>query len=145
MATPFQVVMDCADPAALAAFWADALGYVVQPPPEGYETWDAFLDQMGVPEADRNKASAIVDPDGVGARVFFQRVPEAKVVKNRVHLDVNAGGPPGTEEQARLAAIDAAVDRLIGAGASIVERRTGDFGERFVVMQDPEGNEFCVQ
>ena len=144
MGAPFQVVMDCADPAVLAAFWAEALGYIVQPPPEGYDSWEAFLAQMGVPETDWNKASAIVDPDGVGPRVFFQRVPEGKVVKNRVHLDVQTDGPQ-TEEQERLAAIDATAKRLTALGATIVEPRTGDFGERFVVMQDPEGNEFCVQ
>ena len=134
MATGFQVTFDCAEPARLAEFWAGALGYVVQPPPEGFASWPAFLETIGVPETEWTSRSAVVDPDGRGPRLFFQRVPEPKAAKNRVHLDVNVGE----------AHVDAAVERLVAAGATKVED-VAEMGERWVVMTDPEGNEFCVQ
>ncbi len=84
MARDVQITFDCADPAALAAFWAEALGYRLQDPPGGFATWDEALEAMGVPPENRNDASAVVDPDGAGPRLFFQRVPEPKRVKNRV-------------------------------------------------------------
>ena len=90
MVREIQVTFDCGDPAALAEFWAAALGYVLQPPPPGFDSWDAALDAWGVPADRRNDRSALVDPDGAGPRVFFQRVPEGKTAKNRVHLDVRA-------------------------------------------------------
>lgn len=87
MARTVQITFDCADPGRLAAFWAEVLGYQVQEPPPGFATWDEALEAFGVPPERRNDASAVVDPDGTGPRIFFQRVPEAKVVKNRVHLE----------------------------------------------------------
>ena len=90
-----QITFDCADPAALAAFWAVALGYEPEGPPGGFASWDAALDAWGVPPALRNSRSAVVDPDGAGPRVFFQQVPEGKSAKNRVHLDVRAA--PGLQ------------------------------------------------
>jgi hypothetical protein len=144
MAIPIQVTFDCADPARLASFWAEALGYKLQDPPEGYASWPDFLTAIGVPEADWNKASAIVDPDGDRPRIYFQRVPESKVVKNRVHLDVNVGGGPGTPIDERRARVDSAVERLCDIGATKL-RPYEEHGEYWVVMQDPEGNEFCLQ
>ena len=144
MAVSVQVTFDCADPRRMAAFWADVLGYIVQPPPPGFETWEAFLTQRGVPEQDWNSASAIIDPDGRGPRIFFQRVPEGKTVKNRVHLDVNVGGESGTPDAERRPRVDAAVQRLIAAGATQV-RVAEERGEYWVVMQDLAGNEFCLQ
>jgi hypothetical protein len=76
MATKVQVVIDCADPARLAEFWGEALGYIIQPPPPGFDSWPAFLLSVGVPESEWTSASAVVDPDGVGPRFYFQRVPE---------------------------------------------------------------------
>jgi hypothetical protein len=142
MAYGFQVVFDCSDPARLAAFWASALGYHVQPPPDGFEDWATFLRSIGWAEEELDKASAVVDPDGSGPRIFFQRVPESKVVKNRVHLDINVSrtAPPG----AGRAKVDAEVERLIGEGATKL-RAMEELGEYWTVMQDPEGNEFCVQ
>jgi len=100
-AREIQVTFDCADPGALAEFWAVALGYQVQPPPPGFDTWDAALDAWGVPPDQRNERSAVVPPTGEpGPRLFFQRVPEGKVAKNRVHLDVRAA--PGVEGEARM-------------------------------------------
>ena len=144
MATSVQVVIDCADPDRLAHFWASALGYTLQAPPEGHASWEDFLRAAGVPEEEWNSASAIVDPDGVGPRIYFQRVPEPKTVKNRVHLDVNAGGGRGAPLEQRKVNVGAEVERLIGNGATqlrAVEQRD----EYWVVMHDPAGNEFCVQ
>jgi hypothetical protein len=93
-----QVTFDAADPAALAAFWAGALGYVADPPPEGFASWEAWATDQGIPEERWNDASAIVDPDGAGPRIFFQKVPEGKAAKNRVHLDVRTA--PGLDGDA---------------------------------------------
>lgn len=142
MATRVQVVIDCSDPDHLARFWAAALGYQLQSPPDGHESWDDFLRAMNIPEDEWNSASAIVDPDGNGPRLYFQRVPEAKSVKNRVHLDLNQGtGDTPAQERRRL--VDAAVERLTELGASEI-RRVEQRGEYWVTMSDPEGNEFCV-
>lgn len=142
MATPIQVVFDSADPAGLAAFWALALGYVTQPPPPDYDSWEDWAREMGIPEERWNDASALVDPDGVGPRIFFQKVPEGKTAKNRVHLDVNVGA--GLEPDQRRSAVDAEAGRLRVAGATIV-RQHEQRNEFWIVMQDPEGNEFCIQ
>jgi hypothetical protein len=144
MATPLQIVFDCADPASLGAFWADALGYVEQPPPEGFTSWVTFLDEIGVPADQRNSAYAVVDPDGSGPRIFFQKVPEGKTVKNRVHVDLNVGGERGTALEDRKTRIEAETERLVAAGASVVGPKS-ERGEYWVVMRDPEGNEFCLQ
>ncbi len=145
MATNVQIVFDCADPDRLATFWATALHYQLQPPPDGYASWEDLLREVGVPEERWGDASAVVDPDGAGPRVYFQRVPEGKVVKNRVHLDLNVGGGAATPLEERRAAVDAEVDRLVGEGATIMRPGWVQDGEYCVVMQDPEGNEFCVQ
>jgi catechol 2,3-dioxygenase-like lactoylglutathione lyase family enzyme len=144
VATRVQVVVDCADPAKLAEFWAAALGYRIPDPPGDFATWPDFLRAQGVPESEFNSASAVEDPDGVGPRIFFQQVPEPKAGKNRVHLDVDAGGGRGTPEEERAKRVDEAVEALIAVGATRVEERS-KMGERWVVMRDPEGNEFCVQ
>ena len=90
MATEFQVTFDSADPAAHAAFWAEAVHYVQAPPPAGFDSWAAALDAWGVSAEHRNDRAALVDPDGAGPRLFFQKVPEPKTAKNRVHLDLRA-------------------------------------------------------
>lgn len=143
MATSVQVAIDCSDPNRLAHFWAEALSYQLQPPPNGFASWEHFLAEMGVPEEERNNTSAIVDPEGIGPRLYFQRVPEPKTVKNRVHLDLNQTTretPP--EEGRRL--VDQAVERLKGLGAIELYHMDRN-GEYWVTMSDPEGNEFCVQ
>jgi hypothetical protein len=144
MATGFQVVIDCADPDRVATFWASALGYKLQDPPEGYATWEEFLTKIGVPEDEWDKASAVVDPDGVGPRLYFQKVPEGKVVKNRVHMDVNVGGGSSIPIEERKKRVDAEVERLKAEGATVF-RPMEEHDEYWVVMQDPEGNEFCLQ
>lgn len=144
MGIGFQVVFDAADPARLAAFWARALGYVEQPPPAGFRSWEDWATEAGIPEKQWGDYAALVDPDGDGPRIFFQRVPEEKAAKNRVHLDINVGGGPGRPLEERRRSIEAHVALLEAEGATRVEtfeRR----GEVWVVMRDPEGNEFCVQ
>ena len=137
-----QVTFDCADPGALAAFWAEALGYRIDPPPPGFATWEEALDAWGVPAERRNDRSAASDPDGVGPRLFFQKVPEGKVVKNRLHLDVRAAlGLRGDE---RMATLEAECARLGALGATRVERFEPGFDAGHIVMRDPEGNEFCL-
>jgi hypothetical protein len=124
MAIPIQVVFDCADPAVVARFWADALGYQLQGPPEPTAAWQAWQVEHGVREERWNNASAIIDPDGRGPRIYFQRVPEPKAVKNRLHLNVNAGGPPGTPPSDRRARVDEMVKRLAASGATFVTAST---------------------
>jgi len=144
MATPIQIVIDCADPRRLAEFWATALGYVLQPPPEGFGSWEDFLTERGIPPSEWNSRNAVVDPDERGPRILFQRVPEPKTTKNRFHLDVNAGGSLGTPPEERRRRVDAEVERLVTAGATRLHVKE-ELGERWVLLLDPEGNEFDVQ
>jgi hypothetical protein len=142
MTVGVQVSFDASDPARLGAFWAELLGYVEQPPPEGFGSWQEALVAFGVPEDPRDSAYAIVDPAGAGPRLFFQRVPEAKVAKNRVHLDVNVGaGRPADERPAHVRAEAARAVALGATQVRVAEQR----GEFWVVLQDPDGNEFCLQ
>jgi hypothetical protein len=144
MSTSVQIVFDTADPDLEARFWAEALGYRLQPPPEGFDNWEAFLRAQGIPEERWNEASAITDPDGNGPRIFFQRVPEGKTAKNRMHLDLNASGGRGVPLEERKGQVDAAVARLKAAGATDQRGAIEKDGEYWVRMNDPEGNEFCV-
>jgi hypothetical protein len=133
MANAFQVTFDAASPRALGAFWCEVLGYVEQPPPPGFDTWEEALDAAGIDRSDPDRAFAIVDPGGVGPRVFFLKVPEGKTAKNRVHLDVHAG----TGDLARRA------EELTGLGATVVAEYDEPEGH-WITMLDPEGNEFCI-
>jgi hypothetical protein len=137
----FQVTFDCADPELVARFWCEILGYVVPPPPEEFATWDDY--NASLPVEDRGAAFACVDPTGVGPRLYFQRVPEGKIVKNRVHLDVRVGtGLVGDE---RLAVLEAEAARLIALGAThVLTQRADEENESCITLQDIEGNEFCV-
>jgi hypothetical protein len=136
-----QVTFDCADPERVARFWCEVLGYVAPPPPEGFATWDEY--NQSLPAEERNTWFACSDPEGVGPRLYFQRVPEGKVVKNRVHLDVRVGtGLVGAE---RLATLKAEADRLVALGATVFQVLEADEeNESCIVMQDVEGNEFCL-
>jgi hypothetical protein len=123
MASKFtELAIDCADPSGLARFWCSVLGYEVQDEDDGVVT----IGSPTVPEG-RNR------PGPVPPVLTFARVPEGKTVKNRLHLDVN----PTDREQ------DEEVRRLLDLGA-----RHADVGQgpdvSWVVMADPEGNEFCV-
>ncbi|MEO5852078.1 MAG: VOC family protein [Nocardioides sp.] len=144
LARQFQVTFDCADPGALSRFWCEVLGYRLDAPPPGFATWEEALDAFGVPEERRNDASAAVDPGQAGPRLWFQKVPEGKTAKNRLHLDVRAA--PGLEGDERMAALEDDCSRLVALGASRVERHEPDppLSHGFLVMADPEGNEFCL-
>jgi hypothetical protein len=135
MANAVQLSMDAADPRALGTFWMEVLGYIEQPPPPGFATWDDALKAAGfdLDTIDPNQAFALVDPDGHGPRMFIQKVPEGKTAKNRMHLDVIVG-----KENMRRRA-----DELVSLGGTFV----GEYeepGGHWVVMHDPEGNEFCL-
>ena len=134
MAHAMQVTFDAASPSALGRFWREVLGYIEQPPPPGFDNWDDALDAMGVDRSDPDAAFAIIDPDGKGPRLFFQKVPEPKSAKNRVHLDVNVGKD----------AMRARADELVALGARFVAEYD-EPGGHFITMLDPEGNEFCLQ
>lgn len=135
-----QVTFDCADPRAVAAFWKAALGYV-DPPTPGFDSWAAFV--ASLPVESQGSTWVCQDPDGVGPRLFFQRVPEAKTLKNRLHLDVRVGvGLTGDE---RVSALEAEAARLETLGARRLRLLLADEeNEACLVMQDVEGNEFCL-
>jgi catechol 2,3-dioxygenase-like lactoylglutathione lyase family enzyme len=117
-----EIAIDCADPGALSRFWCSVLGYEVQDEEDGLVTIGSSL----VPEG-RNR------PGPVPPRLTFARVPEGKVVKNRLHLDVN---PTDTDQGDE-------VERLLALGARYADvGQTGE--ESWVTLADPEGNEFCV-
>ena len=131
-----QIVVDCRDPDFLAGFWAAALGY------EKQWSWDESTTQdmlEGGLEPERvNSRCAVIDPAWRGMRIFFQRVSERKQIKNRLHLDLEVG-----EER-----VEAMVEKLTALGATKIREVEDNFGpfptEHWIVMQDPEGNEFCV-
>ncbi|MGV3564684.1 MAG: VOC family protein [Nocardioides sp.] len=136
-----QVTFDCADPRTVGEFWQEVLGYVTPPVPPGFDSWDDL--DASLPPERQGSAWACQDPEGVGPRLFFQRVPEDKTVKNRVHLDVRVG--TGLSGDERVAALEAEASRLVVLGASRVRLLPADgFNESCLVMQDPEGNEFCL-
>ncbi len=130
MARIGNITFACDDPARLADFWADALGYVKQEaPPE-------FMDEWLAAGRDPNGAAACVDPTGSGPRLYFQQKRKTPTEVVPIHLDLNV------EDR------EAEVERLVGLGATVVETKrqtTGTFTEVWTVMRDPEGNGFCVQ
>ena len=131
MAHGIQLTFDAADPPNLAAFWALVLGYVEQPPPPGFDNWEDFAAANGIPPEQMGDYGAVIDPDGVGPRLLFMKVPEPKTAKNRMHLDIHVPDRP------------AHVARLVEAGGKELDSRT-ELGVAWTVMEDPEGNVFCV-
>ena len=139
MGTRIQVAFDAADPHALARFWAEAVRYRQ----EDHSGIVAELLAAGrlspseVVEVDGHPAfrdvAACSDPDATGPRLFFQRVPEPKTAKNRVHLDLQVG-PEHREAE---------VERLTALGATVAWT-TSDRGPVNTTLRDPEGNELCV-
>ena len=143
MAIKLQVVFDAADPPKLAAFWGEAIGYVEEDPPDGFDSWEAWAVANDLPREDWDNYDSRVDPDGAGPRLFFQRVPEPKTAKNRVHLDLDVSGGRGTPIEDRRRRVADAVERAVAAGATRV-KDYDEAGQHWVVLQDPEGNEFCL-
>ncbi|MFK8022738.1 MAG: VOC family protein [Ilumatobacter sp.] len=133
MASTIQITVDAADPRSLGGLWCEVLGDVEQPPPPGFETWEDALDAFGIDRSDPDRAFAIVDPDGVGPRMFFLRVPEPKTAKNRMHLDVHTESGHLQER----------ADQLIERGATFVAEFDEPEG-RWITLLDPESNEFCL-
>jgi hypothetical protein len=146
MAVRFQIVIDCRDPEPLARFWASALRYDLEPPPEGFATWDDYWRDVGVGEDELGIGQdCIIDPDGSGPRIWFQVVPEQKAVKNRLHLDISVSGGRAFPIETRRRRVDAEADRLVGLGASYVRALSEEGLDHYAIaMQDPEGNEFDI-
>lgn len=125
-----NITFACEDPTALAEFWAATLDYVMEElPPELEAAWrDAGRDP--------NAAAAIVDPDDKGPRLFFKKMNKTETDSMPIHLDLNT-----TDREAT-------VRRLVELGAKKREtksQQTGPLTETWTVMEDPEGNGFCVQ
>ncbi|WP_227497271.1 VOC family protein [Planctomonas psychrotolerans] len=114
-----HITFDCSDPYRLSLFWADATGFLPDP------------DDPNEPGTDE---AYLADAHGPTVLLFI-RVPEGKIVKNRVHLDVSPTDATRDEE----------VERLRGLGATLVDDRRDSDGTGWVVLADPEGNEFCVE
>ena len=134
-----QIAFDTSDPHAQAAFWSQVLGGEVE---DHSALVDRLVQDGQLPEAERitvdgrsafRDVATCRDPSGVEPRLFFQRVPEGKTAKNRVHLDIHV--EPEDKE--------AEVGRLVKLGAVLVETHS-DRGPVTYVMRDPEGNEFCL-
>ena len=118
--TAWTITFDCADPAVLSAFWRQALGYVEGAPPAGFGTWEEWLASVGVPPQEWGDGAYLEDPEGLRPAISFLKVPEPKTAKNRVHLDVQAGGGRGEPLQIRWARVLAAVRRLTEAGVTVI-------------------------
>lgn len=133
----FGVTIDCRHPMTLAQFWCDLLGYVEEPAPVGYSSWQEYDIANGVTAAEAASGCTIIDPDGRGARLYFQQVPEGKRGKNRVHLDIVASG------RRRWSDVTTAAGRAVARGGRVISE-SDDPADRFIVLADPEGNEFCL-
>ena len=146
MAVNFQLVIDCTDPDRLARFWAAALGYEPEPPPAGFATWNDFYRELGLPEEDLfDGVDRISDPEGHGPSIWFHVVPDAKVVKNRLHLDIRASGKRTDPIETRAKRVDAEASRLARLGATITGALSEEGLDHYAVgMKDQEGNEFDI-
>jgi hypothetical protein len=150
MGVRFQVVIDCAEPEPLARFWAAALGYVLESPPAGFDTWDDYYRDIGLPESFLGHGTdCIVDPTGSGPRFWFQAVPDVKTVKNRLHLDVHVSGGRAVPLAVRRERVHAEARRLASLGATILSELSEpgeeeEEDDHAVAMKDPEGNEFDI-
>jgi Glyoxalase-like domain len=142
----WQLTIDANDPAKLARFWARALGYQPAPPAEPDTTWYALYRARlgGHPAYD----DRLFDPAGLGPPLWFQQVPEHKAGKNRLHLDLYpTGRDSALPMERRIGIVEAKVAELTDLGATVERRDREDDPDDpvyFVVMHDPEGNEFCV-
>lgn len=148
MAVRFQLTIDCADPNRLTRFWATALGYEIHGPPAGFPTWNAYYLSIGILEDELGEDDwndRLVDPGGSAPPIWFQQVPEPKTIKNRLHLDLLVGGGRTVPLLTRRERVLAEEQRLLAEGATRVRVLFQEGVDHFaVVMQDPEGNEFCI-
>ena len=145
----WQLTIDANDPAVLARFWAQALGYQPVPPAEPQTTWNAhYRARLGEDPRDAAFEDRLFDPDGLRPPIWFQEVPEAKAGKNRLRLDLYPTGRDNAlPMERRIEIVEAKAAELIWLGASVERRGRYDDPEDpiyYVVMHDPEGNEFCV-
>jgi hypothetical protein len=138
-----HIVFDCADPDRVSRFWMEALGGYDFPfgVPEGFTSWDEWADAQGIPEDQRPTGRTLVDKDRDRPDIFFLQVPQAKAGKNRLHLDLKVA--PGLDGDARRKRIDEEAARLTALGASVAITMDEPDGYH-LIMQDPEGNEFCL-
>jgi catechol 2,3-dioxygenase-like lactoylglutathione lyase family enzyme len=144
MTVKWNLTIDCARPGQLATFWVLALGYVHRPPPEGFASWDEWSKHYGVPEDEWDDGAYLSDPDGVLPNLSFLKVPEGKVAKNRLHVDLPVGGGRHVPFEERWPKVLAAVEELTAAGATVVQQYEINGQPDHFVMADPEGNEFCL-
>jgi hypothetical protein len=155
MSRTVQVTVDCHDPERLARFWAEALGYTIPGPP-GVQTrcrrrsrslaWKEFIADLGIELGPEDMRAAIEDPEQAGPRLFFQTVPEPKTVKNR-RAPRRPCCAPGLDGDERMDALEAECTRLTETRRNARLRRTDPdppLEHGFIVMADPEGNEFCL-
>jgi hypothetical protein len=140
MATNFQVTVDCSAPHELADWWAEALGWEVEPQDEEFIRRMVAAGHASAEDTTTHRGklvwkvgAAIRSPDAGAPRVLFQAVPEPKTVKNRMHLDLRVGAERQETEVARLTAL---------GGRELWRAAQGP--QHWVTMADPEGNEFCV-
>ncbi|MCI4318925.1 MAG: VOC family protein [Thermoplasmata archaeon] len=146
MAAKFQVVIDCKDPARMCQFWTRALGYEIAPPPQGFESWDDYYRDVGVPEGELGSGpDRLVDPSGAGPPIWFQVVEETKTTKNRFHFDLGVSGGRSVPLETRKQRVEVEADRLSRVGATRIQAlfETG-IDHYAVAMLDPEGNEFDI-
>jgi uncharacterized glyoxalase superfamily protein PhnB len=128
-----NITFACEEPVRLAEFWRAALGYEhLDVPEEVQREVDGAIERG---ELDPTGWAMLVNPEGTGPRLLFQRRPKTPTESIPIHLDLGADDP------------EAELDRLVGSGATVVERRSqkiGPFEEHWVVLKDPEGNGFCL-
>lgn len=138
------ITVDCSNARLLAAFWRHALGYVDAPPPAGWSDWESFLRDYDVPEEEWDDGAVIQPASGDGVRISFLKVPEAKTVKNRLHFDVRVSGGRDVDQALRESRIRAMEADLVARGARRQRADGVDGVLDHFVMEDPEGNEFCI-
>ncbi|TQS40114.1 VOC family protein [Cryptosporangium phraense] len=144
--TFWQLTINAKEPARLAQFWAAALGYTAVPPGAPDTSWNRhYRARLGDSPA---FADRIFDPEGLRPPIWFQPSPEERTGPNRLHLDLYPTGRDTTLTYERMVEIvDARVAELVELGAT-VERSEGsddpDDAFYWVVLNDPEGNVFCV-
>jgi hypothetical protein len=127
-----DLTLDCANAKRLAEFWKLALGYEDEPPPPPFRTREEWAASFGPPAEDEGDGAWLQDPAGAGPRLSLLEVPEPKVAKNRLHMDLRVPGG--------WAGVRAKVAELETAGGAVLH----EYPDHHVTMADPEGNEFCV-